>query len=82
MTSHRMCADQDVAVLLRSRYAATDADDEESLVAMINAALMLPLTKPALVVKERARAMANEVVQRLGLDWPVMQFKAPRFAPR
>lgn len=74
--------DQDSVVLLRSAYAVTDAEDEESLVAMINAAMMLPLTKPALVVKESARAMANEVVQRLGLDWPVMQFKAPRFAPR
>ena len=73
---------QDAVVLLCQDYAATDADDEESLVAMINAALILPLTMPALVVKDRVRALATEVVQRLGLDWPVKQFKAPRLAPK
>lgn len=73
---------QDAVVLLCPGYAATDADDEESLVAMINAALILPLTMPALVVKDRVRALATEVVQRLGLDWPVKQFKAPRLAPK
>ncbi|MCK7468811.1 MAG: MobA/MobL family protein [Desulfosudis oleivorans] len=74
--------DQDSVVLLRSVFAATDAEDEESLVAMINAALTLPLTKPTLVVKEGVRAMAAEVIQQLGLDWPVLQFKALRLAPR
>ena len=39
-------------------------------------------TMPALVVKDRVRALATEVVQRLGLDWPVKQFKAPRLAPK
>jgi hypothetical protein len=74
--------DQDSVVLLCPGYAATDADDEESMVAMIHAALTLPFARPALVVRDKPRAMAMEAVQRLGLDWPILQLKVSRLAPR
>jgi hypothetical protein len=64
---------QDFVVLLCPAYAATEADDELSLVAMISAALMLPLRRPALFVKEKVRVTATELMLRLDLQWPVVQ---------
>lgn len=75
-------SNQDSVVLLCSRYAATDGEDEGSLAAMIAAATTLPFKRPLMAVRDSHQEMAIEQLERLGLDWQVLRMKSPRLAPR
>jgi hypothetical protein len=67
---------QDSVVLLARGYVATDAQDEESFRAMLNAVPMLRMKQPLIAVKESLRATAQGLLKALGYAWRIVSTDA------
>jgi hypothetical protein len=69
---------EEAVAMLGPYYAATDAEDEQSIAALIACARILPFANPALFVRDGIEGVVREQVQRAGLDWQVRALKARR----
>lgn len=62
---------RDSVVMLGRNHAATDAEDAESIEAMIRSASLMALVAPTLFVQSQLKQLSVDLLTRLGLEWPI-----------
>ena len=62
--------------------AATDAGDEQAMIALIEGARLLPFSEPILVVSQRVEGLAKIQVGLAGLNWRVSLRNESRRTPK
>jgi hypothetical protein len=70
------------AVMIGPGYAATDAGDEQAMIALIEGARLLPFSEPILVVSQRVEGLAKIQVGLAGLNWRVSLRNESRRTPK